>query len=237
MSLILIDCKDTPMTENVVMSGNKTQTLKAVCSRRSFLRQAAWAAAGMALGLNPRRISAGSVKPPQAASGLDYISRHVELVRRHEWNDSRVIPGRLKLADFFDRITVHHMGREVHDTVRNSVIHLLDGIQHAHMQRHFGDIGYHFAVDGAGVIWECRSLEYEGAHVSGQNQRNLGVVLLGNFDCQTMTGMQTAGLEKLLLTLRECYAVKRHRVYGHLELGSSVCPGRNAQCWLEDWRA
>ncbi len=208
-----------------------------VCDRRTFLRGSLLAAAGVACGGLPGMSYAAVKKPLMTASGLDFFAKAVKLVRRSEWCVTAVNHARLRRADFFDRITVHHIGSEVYDVARNSVVYLLDNVQHAHRQRRFGDIGYHFAVDGAGTVWECRSLEFEGAHVSGQNERNLGIALLGNFEQQTITDAQSAGLDRLLSAARDFYAVKRHRVYGHLELGSSICPGRNAQGWLEKWRA
>lgn len=209
----------------------------AVCNRRSFLRGSVLAAAGAACGFFPDLLSAAVEKPLTSASGLGFFAKTVKLVRRSEWCVTEINQARLRRADFFDRITVHHIGSEVYDVAHNSVVYLLENVQHAHRQRRFGDIGYHFAVDGAGTVWECRSLEFEGAHVSGQNERNLGIALLGNFDQQRMTDAQSAGLDRLLSGVRDFYAVKRHRVYGHLELGSSICPGRNAQGWLERWRA
>ena len=80
-------------------------------------------------------------------------------------------------------------------------------------------------MDYVGRVWEARSLAYEGAHVAGQNERNLGVMLLGNYEQQAPSVTQITSLEAVVQALRERYGIKRHRVYGHRDLGQSVCLG------------
>jgi hypothetical protein len=134
----------------------------------------------------------------------------------------------MRPAAWYDRLTVHHTGVKANVHVgRQNVVRDLNGILDSHCDRNYGDIGYHFAVDYAGRVWEARSLSYEGAHVSGQNDSNIGVVLLGNFEAQRPSTAQLAVLRKLVLLLRGRYGIKQHRVYGHCDLGSSICPGRN----------
>jgi len=87
-------------------------------------------------------------------------------------------------------------------------------------------------IDYSGRIWEGRSLKYQGAHVSSRNPGNIGVVLLGNFEIQKPSAAQKATLVKLVTELRRYYGVSRRRIYGHRDLDSTLCPGRNLYPFL-----
>jgi N-acetyl-anhydromuramyl-L-alanine amidase AmpD len=82
-------------------------------------------------------------------------------------------------------------------------------------------------LDYAGRVWEGRSLKYQGAHVSGQNPGNIGIVLLGNFEGQRPSAAQQANLTILVAELRSFFGISRRRVYGHRDLDSTLCPGRH----------
>jgi len=176
--------------------------------------------AGARLGLGEEK----KTLPPPAS--LDFITDEMDIVRRQEW--TRVLPKAwlLKPSAGFDRITVHHIGKsQNHDTAKNSVVHDLDGVITEHMDRNYGDIGYHFVVDYAGRLWEARSLAYEGAHVSGQNEKNIGIVCMGNFDLQQPSEDQMTTVEQIVTVLEEHYSIKSNRLFGHRDLGQTACPG------------
>ena len=120
---------------------------------------------------------------------------------------------------------------------RNTVAYDLQAIQAGHLRRNYGDIGYHFVVDYAGCVWEGRSLEYEGAHVSHHNDGNIGVMLLGNFERQHPSERQLAGMRVLIAALQEDRRIARRRVYGHRDLGQSLCPGRHLYAHVVRLRA
>jgi hypothetical protein len=152
----------------------------------------------------------------------------MELLRRSEWTDTAPRTWRVREVGNYDRITIHHAGEATNfHTDKNAVLHDIEGIYVGHLDRNYGDIGYHFILDYAGRVWEGRSLAYEGAHVAGQNEKNIGVVFLGNFEEQEPSGEQLASMRLLAGILKEHYGIKGHRVYGHRDLGKSVCPGRN----------
>lgn len=203
-------------------------------SRRSFLKTCGWALPGLTLGASA---GAATVKKPLPPVDLGFVEEAVLLARRSAWTDTPPRLWRLRGARGFHRLTVHHCGSVNRHTNASSVIHDLDGVLTSHRQRRFADIGYHFVVDYAGRVWEGRSLAYEGAHVSGENPGNIGVMLLGNFERQHPSADQLGALDRLVGVLRRHYGIKKHRVYGHRDLGQSVCPGRHLYAHVQGLRA
>lgn len=193
-------------------------------TRRGFLKALAAGVPALLAGADSARAS--FLKKPLPMANLDFISEDMDILRRSEW--TQVLPRAwlLRPSVTFDKVTVHHTGKyAIFDVAKKSVIRDLDGIITEHMDRNYGDIGYHFVVDYSGRLWEARSLAYEGAHVAGQNDRNIGVVCVGNFDLQKPSEAQLTTIEQLVSVLREHYGIKQHCLYGHRDLGHSACPG------------
>ena len=187
---------------------------------------------GLALGA----VGAGAATVKRDLPGIDlsFISSRLTLMRRADWTDEKPRTWLLREAGSFDRLTVHHTGLSVNKhTIKNAVINDLQNIMTGHVEKHYADIGYHLLVDYAGRVWEGRSMAYEGAHVAGQNERNIAVTLLGNFEEQRASDLQIAAMAQLIEALRKQYDIKPHRVYGHRDLGPSVCPGKNVYPHIE----
>jgi N-acetyl-anhydromuramyl-L-alanine amidase AmpD len=128
------------------------------------------------------------------------------------------------------RITVHHEGwTPVYFTDKASTAKRLEQIRRSHVERGWADIGYHYVIDRAGRVWEGRNISYQGAHVRDQNEHNLGIMVLGNFDLQRPSDAQLTALAQTLRTLTRYYNIPISRVYTHQELNSTTCPGRNLQ--------
>lgn len=198
----------------------------AVSTRRSFLKTIALAAP--AVGLSIKNSAAAIAKTDLPGESLSFLKKSLILHTRSEWTDHSPRPWRMRAGGRFDRITFHHAGNGVNQNgTVNAVICDLRGVLTAHTERNYGDIGYHFMIDYSGAVWEGRSLAYEGAHVSGQNERNIGVMLLGNFEKQWPSKSQLNSVDTIAAKLRERYGIKRHRVFGHRDLGSTACPGRH----------
>lgn len=157
---------------------------------------------------------------------------------RTAWARNAPIPTRMNQLGRIDRITVHHDGMPpVWLSSRRDVAARIDQIRQAHQSNGWGDIGYHYIVDPFGQVWEGRPLAYQGAHVRDQNERNLGVLALGNFEAQQPTGAQVAALERFLVERMRAYRVPVTRVHTHRELGSTLCPGRNMQLAMNRLRS
>lgn len=205
-------------------------------TRRHFLRRCA--SALPCLSLAGTRVW-GAPLPTTPLPVLDTLAAGLPLTPRAEWAGS-IEPRRqrMRLATGFDRITIHHSGASWADVGDhpNEAISRLDDILAGHMSRNYGDLAYHFVVDHLGRVWEGRSLRYEGAHVARHNTSNIGVMLPGNFETEKPTGPQLHGMKELVLRLRDYYTIPTTRLYGHRNLASSACPGRELYPYVRSIR-
>lgn len=210
-------------------------------TRRQFSR-AAGLLAGAALIGRPLTALAGfrwtSTSNPNSALLLKALDARLAFYPHSAWTRVAPIGARLDPAEPYYRITVHHEGNKVnYDRSLPDVARDLRLDQAAHRRLGYGDIGYHFMIDYAGRVWEGRSLKYQGAHVSSRNPGNIGIVLLGNFEIQKPSDAQKAALVKLVAECRRFYGISGRRVYGHRNLDSTLCPGRNLYTFLPTLRA
>lgn len=157
------------------------------------------------------------------------------IARRH-WTRAGTIRSRANLMRGVNRITLHHAGgTPVYFTDTPSVARYLESIRKAHVGRGWADIGYHYAIDRAGRVWEARPIVYQGAHVKDRNEHNLGVLVMGNFDQQSPSQAQVATMQKFVAELRRKHKVKaspdvrRSNIRTHQEWNPTACPGRRLQ--------
>lgn len=162
------------------------------------------------------------------------------VMRRAQWTRSGIAAG----VPIFDmngvqRITVHHDGmppvalRGEQETARR-----IESIRASHVNaRGWADIGYHYVIDPTGRVWEGRPSWKQGAHVKDQNEHNIGVLVLGNFDVQRPTPQALASLDQFIGVLMQRHRVTLGRVYTHREIGQSACPGANLQQYMNRTRA
>ena len=130
-----------------------------------------------------------------------------------------------------NRITIHHEGTPdaVYFSDPRTTAKRLESIRRGHRGRGWSDIGYHYVVDRAGRVWEGRPLKYQGAHVKDQNEHNIGVMVLGNFNKQYPTDVQLTTLRSTVQYLRRRYHVSQGAIFTHQELNATSCPGRQLQ--------
>lgn len=155
----------------------------------------------------------------------------LSIVSRQTWGAAREVPRHMsRHVAPWNVITVHHsampLGNAPTLTGRSAEVRL---IQRAHLNKPegWGDIGYHFLIDPEGRIFEGRRLSWRGAHVGGQNDHNIGVCLLGNFDEMQPTKAAVASLERLLDDLCARNAIPHSQVRYHKEwpTANTQCPG------------
>ncbi|MCC7147426.1 MAG: N-acetylmuramoyl-L-alanine amidase [Phycisphaeraceae bacterium] len=175
--------------------------------------------------------AASSYAPAAAGSGSASAKvGNLPVLSRSQWASTGPIMRRVNPMNGINRITVHHEGwTAVWFTDSSSTVERLDSIRRNHVDRGWADIGYHFVIDRGGRIWEGRSTNYQGAHVSENNEHNLGVMMLGNFELQQPSAQQMATLRQVLRTMMARYNVPVSRVYTHRELKPTTCPGRSLQ--------
>ena len=172
---------------------------------------------------------------PETAAGLPPT---LSIIPRYKWAEEDPISNRLNPMNGVSMITVHHEGWTPvwfsdYDTMRTR----MDQIRKSHLQRlGAADIGYHMVIDRSGRLWQGREIKYQGAHVHANNEHNLGVMVLGNFDLQTPTSAQTTALQSTLVTLMKFYKIPVSRVKTHREINPTECPGNNLQPLIEGYR-
>jgi hypothetical protein len=183
----------------------------------------------------PKNPPAGSPKPaPAVALGK------LQVMPRTSWSsDPYPVRGReIHPLAGANRITIHHEGWKVVDfTDTASTMERLNQIRNAHVGRGWADIGYHFVIDRSGKVWEGRSLRYQGAHVKENNEHNIGVMVLGNFDEQSPTTAQINSLRETVRALRTANKVSERSIFTHQEITSTACPGRSLQPKINQLRS
>lgn len=153
------------------------------------------------------------------------------VVARTAWTRSGVArPSEAYPMAGIARITVHHDGMDpLWNSSETAVAQRLESIRRAHVAQGWADIGYHFAIDPAGRVWEARSVSLQGAHVKENNEHNLGILVLGNFDRQRPTPEAVASLDRFVAGQMTRYRVPISRVYTHREIRPTACPGTALQ--------
>lgn len=157
-------------------------------------------------------------------------SGKLRAVSRQSWATVAPNPNKMKAMDGVTRITIHHEGSSPNiDATPSQVAATLRKIQGQHKKRMgAGDIGYHYVIDRTGTIWQGRDSKYQGAHTSGANAHNVGIMLLGNFESQQPTERQLSSMRNLVLSLSRLYNLNlRTDIYAHNDFGNTQCPGKN----------
>ena len=92
-------------------------------------------------------------------------------------------------------------------------------------------IGYHFVINGVGIIQEGRSPNFSGAHTKGRNNDTLGICILG--DDNIILGSQLSALVELVdhLISEDMLDIPVEFVKGHREFigAHTECPGFDPQ--------
>lgn len=96
-------------------------------------------------------------------------------------------------------------------------------VRRSHINRGWGDIGYHGFIESDGTIPGGRPLEYQGAHNYGQNSDSLGVCMAGNFDIDLPTDAQIHSLKRILNGYRLKYGDLPLLL--HRDTRNTHCPG------------
>jgi hypothetical protein len=172
-----------------------------------------------------------AVAPEQPIAAAPSVgSPAISAISRSQWASRGPVMARLNPMNGVNRITVHHEGwTPAWFTDQATTAKRLDQIRRNHVDKGWADIAYHYIIDRAGRVWEGRNTRYQGAHVHEQNEHNVGILVLGNFDTQRPSDAQINALAQTLRALMNYYNVPVTRVYTHRELNSSTCPGRNLQ--------
>ena len=129
-----------------------------------------------------------------------------------------------------NKIFVHHSASSQSDTTR-------DKIDIWHKRRGWDGVGYHYVIEADGSIMMGRLFAKVGAHVKGHNSNSIGGCVVGNYmDDDAMTPGQEQSLVMVLHGLLTQFDLDVNEVYGHRELGETLCPGKHLFDWISKWR-
>lgn len=139
------------------------------------------------------------------------------------------------------RVTVHHTDGH-RATNEAEAKRDVKGTQWYHMvgrgqegKDNFSDIGYHFLIAGDGRVIEGRQAEYVGAHVLGDNDGNIGVAMMGDYNKLKPTDAQVESLTRLVTYLAIKYkknGTDKGFLEGHQHYNETDCPGKNMMAIL-----
>lgn len=104
--------------------------------------------------------------------------------------------------------------------------------------RGWGDVGYNYIIDADGQIYEGRAGgDYVvGGHAYCNNVGTMGIALMGNFNSEKPTTLQTKSLQWLLIQVSEKYNINlknnvqyhgksQTAIIGHRDVTQTACPG------------
>ncbi len=143
--------------------------------------------------------------------------------------DGQIIPNPTEedLREFYDTIVIHHTTRPANEPMAD--------LQESQLDK-FSDVGYHFAINANGTIYEGREIFRNGSHVADQNSHKIGIVLMGHLDpsfdfnaeSTRPTESQIVSLQRLIGWLNYKYGIDS--VKKHKDLNPQTeCPGQYAE--------
>lgn len=184
------------------------------------------------------------IVPPTNPPPAPPIKGSVVIMPRTAWTNSGPRKGIINEMNGVSRITVHHEGSNFFAaTSQSDVAARLNSVRNAHLDRRartgerWCDIGYHYIIDPAGRVWEGRNTRYQGAHVQDENEHNLGIMVLGNFERQRPTPAAKQALDTFVAMQMQRFSVPINRVRTHKEFGGTACPGSELQAFMNQMRS
>lgn len=152
------------------------------------------------------------------------------LIERAEWGEEEIShPEKIDPMVSVSRITIHHDGMpplpmKTESQIKSRIV----SIRKSHSKK-YADIGYHFIIDPLGRVWEGRPIDFQGAHVQGQNENNVGILFLGNTYEDKPTEAALDGMFRFIRYLRLRFEIDEDQIKTHRELAQTGCPGKFLQ--------
>lgn len=101
----------------------------------------------------------------------------------------------------------------------------IEDIHTWHLHNGWSGCGYHYFIRKDGSIYKGRPETSLGAHCINYNSISIGICVEGNYMVEYMPSNQKKSLMELIKYLCSKYGIKE--IYGHGELNSTSCPGKN----------
>jgi len=138
---------------------------------------------------------------------------------------------------FYNYIAVHHSGNTDSPTLKE--------VQQQHLDEGWHDIGYHFAIDLSGNIYEARSIFKQGASVGPADKNGvIGIVILGDFQSNTvwdwsndkLTDEAQNALTELVTYLSVKYSISFVGGHQDIRCNHTDCPGNQVMDIMDEVR-
>lgn len=119
----------------------------------------------------------------------------------------------------------------VHHSAAASPTPQFDAINEWHKERWFPIselgfyVGYHYVIEPDGNLRTARYEHEIGAHTIGENERSIGICLVGHFDKADPTAQQVATLGGLLVSICNRYRLFEDDIYPHRAFKATSCYG------------
>jgi N-acetyl-anhydromuramyl-L-alanine amidase AmpD len=121
-----------------------------------------------------------------------------------------------------------------HHTAGNREQPLRDIADYHVRVRKWPGIGYHYAIDQEGKVFQMQAVTTVSYHAYMNNTPNIGVVLVGNYEEERPSPAMKAAAKALTRYLKARYPIRQVRM--HSETKATLCPGKHAKAMLRDGR-
>lgn len=133
-----------------------------------------------------------------------------------------------------ERLTVHHTAVRLADN-RVAPDRLAAHQSFHQNDRGWPDLAYHFAIDGAGNVYEGRDPGFRGDTATSYDPTgHFLVVLEGNFDEQSLPSAQLEALVSVLGWAAGAFGAPPGTIAGHRDYAATSCPGAAVYRHLAD---
>lgn len=166
--------------------------------------------------------------PTAAPYGLAIVSRQA-------WGALPIRPNHSPMPTI-KRVTLHHTSEYAGMAKLTDKETVFSIAKYHRDQRGWADIGYHYLIGRDGLIYEGRSEKLQGAHVSRNNENNLGISVIGDFVNKLPNPLQLNSLQNLLKYKLNENHLGIQDLYGHRDLKPTQCPGEMLYGWLQEYK-
>ena len=165
----------------------------------------------------------------------------IRLVENLPWNPSRPRWPQKRNLERIDRAILHQSLGHADLSGNRDVF----GINNYHISpgNHISAGGcphicYHYCLDDDGSIYLSNELTDVVWHCKGQNNRSIGIMLVGDFaGTGHVGGEPTAAQERAFFALAEhlmeTLGLEPDVLFGHCDFGKPACPGNTAYGWIK----
>lgn len=98
-----------------------------------------------------------------------------------------------------------------------------------------GGISYTWLITPSGLVFQGHSVNRQGAHTAGRNDRARAICFIGNYEISVPTAMQIRSAAWLLQQAQGLGWLRQARLSGgHRDVSSTACPGRFAYAAISE---